>query len=168
MSQKNTQWGETGCGQASATMVLQYFFGPSYTSLANVEAALDSSQFAFIGDIPGALRTLSQNRLTAVNKAAPDGNTARATILTALAASEPLIALLPAPGYLPGFKKAALPHYVVIYGYNRANDKVAIDDPYFGKRDVNWSDFDLAWSSVPSVGNYVTIPYQYVLASRTQ
>lgn len=164
VDQKVTKtWGQTGCGQASTTMVLQHFFGRNSFTMAQVEAVLDTNRYAFIGNIPGVLQSLSGNRLTAGNTSATAGD-AKAALWSRISSGQPVITLIANVSGLPKWGSQTLSHYVVVYGYDRRSDTVYYDDPYWGKRTASWDVFRAAWGSTnPPNVNY---PYQYVWAQR--
>jgi predicted double-glycine peptidase len=155
---RGTNWGQTGCGQASATMVLQHFVGKDSFTMAQVEAQLDTNNFAFILNIRDQLNVMSDNRIRAEWVRRYDSVSALSDLKARIGAGQPLIVLIPNVFGLPGWDAQTLSHYVVVYGFDHSTNTVYYDDPTQGKQATSWTTFSTAWARTSSYAQ----PFQYV------
>ena len=139
------QGGEHDCGPAAAAMLLGYWGLPTGQDAVRAASAVPPDQSLSAGFLRSYLRSRGLKAFLI-----------EGTLLDLereLSAGRPVLV-----GILKPYTSGSYAHYLVVIGFNRAAEEIAVIDPAGGLRDYSFAGFNQEWSGARSLTLVATLP----------
>ena len=133
-----SQKGERDCGAAAAAMILGYWGMPTDQDAVRAASALPADQSLTAGFLRAYLRGRGL-QMFLIQGTLPD-------LERELAAGRPVLV-----GVLKPYSNKTFAHYLVVVGFNRAAEELAVIDPADGWRGYTFAGFTQEWAGAQSL-----------------